>query len=147
MFYGISTLVGYLIPNLLFIISTGLNGSKYCYLTLKILFNINILLVLNAVIIPSKRANSSILPTNATLTGTTTTGQSGTESNVCKGVIHIPESSRTVASSSDALVSYQGHSLVVGSGLTPLQRCSQSIQQRQSIGKTNFWNIPSRCNG
>ena len=38
----------------------------------------------------------------------------------------FPLSSRTGASSSDGLVSYQGH-LLWGRGLTPLQRCCQCI--------------------
>ena len=48
------------------------------------------------------------------LTGTTTPGQSGYESNGKEGVLHIPQSSRTVASPSDGLVSYPEHLLEWG---------------------------------
>ena len=46
-----------------------------------------------------------------TLTSTTTPGQSGLESNGHEGVLHVSQSSRTRASSSDGLVSYPGHLL------------------------------------
>ena len=52
------------------------------------------------------------------LTGTTTSGQSGPGSNGNEEAFHIPHRSRTRASPSDSLVSYQGHLLEVG--LTPL---------------------------
>ena len=55
---------------------------------------------------------------------TTTLGQSGLESNGNEGVFHIPQSSRTRASPSDGHVIYK---TPVVKGLTPLQRCSQSI--------------------
>ena len=55
--------------------------------------------------------NSSIWPTDRTLSGASTPGQSEPGCNGNKGVLHIPQSSRTVASSSDCLVSYTGYSL------------------------------------
>ena len=52
---------------------THLNDFKYCYQTLIILFTLN-----NN---PSKILNSSICPIDETLTGSTTSGQSGPGSN------------------------------------------------------------------
>ena len=55
---------------------------------------------------------SSIWPLDRTLSGATTSGQSGPGSNGNKGVLCIPQSSSiTGASTSDFLVSYLGHSL------------------------------------
>ena len=46
------------------------------------------------------------------LSGATTPGQSGPESDGNEGVLHIPQSSSTAGTSpSDCLVSYPGHSL------------------------------------
>ena len=59
------------------------------------------------------------------LTGTTTLGQRGLESNSNEGVLHIPQSYRNGKVSLDSLVSYPGH--LLGGGLTSLQRCSQCI--------------------
>ena len=53
--------------------------------------------------------NSSISPTDKTLTGTTTPGQSGPGSNGWEGVLHIPQISNTGASLSDGLVSGPEH--------------------------------------
>ena len=47
----------------------------------------------------SKRLNSSIYPIDGILTGTTSPGLSGTGSNSNEGVLHIPQISRTRASS------------------------------------------------
>ena len=47
--------------------------------------------------------------------------------------LHIPQSSKTGASPSDGLLSYQGQSLWRG-GLNPLQRYSRRIQQPQPTG-------------
>ena len=55
---------------------------------------------------------SSIWPVEKTLSGATTTGQSGPGSNGNKGLLRIPQSSSiTDASPSDCLVSYTGHAL------------------------------------
>ena len=43
----------------------------------------------------SEWLNSSIWPQDGTLTGTTTSGQSGARSNSNEGVLHIPQSTRT----------------------------------------------------
>ena len=60
--------------------------------------------------------NSSIWLTGL-LSGTTTQGQSGPGSDGNEGTIRIPQSlSITEASPSNSLVSYLGHSLVVGRG-------------------------------
>ena len=53
--------------------------------------------------------NSSIWPIARTLTGSTTSGQSGTESNGNEGMLYIPQSSKTRASPWDHFVSYPGH--------------------------------------
>ena len=47
-----------------------------------------------------------------TLSGTSTLGQSGPGSNDDEGVLHITQSFRIGASTSDGLLSYPGHSLV-----------------------------------
>ena len=55
---------------------------------------------------------SSIWPIDGTLSGATTSGQSGPGSNGNEGVLCIPQSSSiTGTSPSDCLVSYPGHSL------------------------------------
>ena len=59
----------------------------------------------------SKWLNGSICSTHGTPKGTTTLSQSEPGSNENEEVLHIPQSSRTRASSSDGLVSYQGYSL------------------------------------
>ena len=56
--------------------------------------------------------NSSIWPTDRTLSGDTTPGQSGPGSDGNKEVLHIPQSfSISGASPSNCLVSYSGHFL------------------------------------
>ena len=55
-----------------------------------------------------KLSNSCVWSIDGTLKGTTTSGQSGPESNYNERVLHIPQSSRTGASSSDDLKSYTG---------------------------------------
>ena len=47
--------------------------------------------------------NSFIWPINGTLTGPTTLGQSGADSNGNEGIQHILQSSRTAASPADAV--------------------------------------------
>ena len=59
----------------------------------------------------NKWTNSSIWPIDVTRTHTTILGQSGQECNSKEEVLHLPESSRTGASPSDGLLSYQDHSL------------------------------------
>ena len=55
-------------------------------------------------------SNSSIRPINRTLSGATTQGQSGPESNGNEGVLRIPESSNiNRALLSDCFVLYPGH--------------------------------------
>ena len=61
--------------------------------------------------------NSSILSIDGTLTGTTSLGESGHASNGNEEVLHIPQSSRTGAPTSDHLDSYTGHSLGRSSSL------------------------------
>ena len=74
---------------------------------------------------------SSIKPIDRTLSGTTTPGQSGSDSN--NGVLRIPQSSGfTGTSPSDYLLSYPGHSL---GGSYPLSRGSRCILQIQPNGQ------------
>ena len=59
---------------------------------------------------------SSTWPIDRTISGATTPGQSGPESDGNEGTLHIPQSySITGTSPSDCLVSYSGHSLGWGS--------------------------------
>ena len=53
----------------------------------------------------------SIWPTDRTLSGATTLGQSGLENDDNEGVLHIPQISKAGASPSDCLMSYLEHSL------------------------------------
>ena len=90
-FYGISIILGYLIPNPFLYISTVLFQT--------IQFSISTLF-------------SFVLPIDSTLTGATTPGQSGPGSDGNKRVLGIPQnSSITGALPSDSLVPYLGHSL------------------------------------
>ena len=61
---------------------------------------------------------------DGTLTGTTTTDQSGLRSNGSEGVLQISRGSRTGTSPSDGLVSYPGNSLA---GDLPLCRVAVSV--------------------
>ena len=70
-------------------ICTQFNGFKYCYVTLVILLN-NIFDTLLDGSKYSKWLNSSIWPTDGTLAGTTTSGQSRPRSNVSKGYLSFP---------------------------------------------------------
>ena len=66
-------------------------------------------------------SNSSIWPIDQTLSGATTSGQSGLGSNGNDGVLHIPQSSNiSGASTADCLVLYPRHSL-------PLYRDAVSV--------------------
>ena len=84
----------------------------------------------------SKWFSSSIRPIHGTLTGTTTSGQSGPENNSNEGVHQIPQISRC------SLVSYPRHSLRWG-GLTSLQRCNRRNLQLGRIG-TEWESRPPR---
>ena len=100
-FYGISTIVGYLMPNSFLYILTVLFQT--------IQLSISTLL-------------SSIYPIDKTLSGATTQDQRGPGSNGNEWVLCIPQSSSiAVISLSDCLVSYTGR-LFAGS-LTPRQKC------------------------
>ena len=72
-----------------------------------------------------KWLNISIWFIDLTLTGTTTLGHSGLGSNGNERELNITQSSRTRASPSDGLMSYQGQSL--GGGVLPLCRNAVSI--------------------
>ena len=73
-------------------ICTQLNVSKYCYVTQ---FNLTSVICLRI----GKWSNSSIRPTDETLTGTTTPGQSKQESNGNEELLQIPQSSRIISAS------------------------------------------------
>ena len=60
-------------------------------------------------------SNISIFPIDRTLSGTTTPGQSGPGINFIERILHIPQISEAEASPSNGLISYPGHSLVMGS--------------------------------
>ena len=90
-FYGISTFVGYLMPN------------PFLY-KWSVLFQ--------AILFSKSMQFSSIWPIDRTLSDITTPGLSGPGSDGNEGVVHIPQSSSiTGTSPSDYLVSYPGHSL------------------------------------
>ena len=68
--------------------------------------------------------NSSIQPLDRTVSGAITPDQSVPGSDGNEEVLCIPQSSRiTGTSPSDCLMSYIRTLIVVGGGLTPLQRC------------------------
>ena len=70
------------------------------------------------------------------LSGATTPGQSGPESDDNEGILRIPQSSSiTGTSPSDCLVSYTGHSL--GGGLTP----TAEVQSEYSTAPADWANI------
>ena len=77
---------------------------------------------------------SSILPIDKTISGATTPGQSGLESNDNEGVLHIPKIFSIIGTSPSDFVSYPGD---LGEGyLTSLQRCSWRILQPHPTGHT-----------
>ena len=77
---------------------------------------------------------SSIWPTDRTLSGAASPGQSGPGSDGNKGALRIPQSSSiTGISLSDCLVSYQD---ILSGSLTPLQRCNRYLLQPQPLSQT-----------
>ena len=113
-FYGISTIVGDLMPNPVFIYILNIwfvNTSCRCTQLndLTVLF-LTIQFSMSFVCSHFKWSNSSTWPIDRTLTGDTTPGQSGTGSNGNEEVLHIPQISNiTTAPPSDFLVSYPRH--------------------------------------
>ena len=99
------------------------HSFKYWYVIWIIQFKINHLFSQLNGFKYTKWLNSSIWPIDGTLTGTIILGQSGIGSN--EGILHIPQSSRTRASTSDD----QSHILDTRQrgGLTHLQRCCRHI--------------------
>ena len=78
---------------------------------------------------------SSIWPIDRNLSGATTLGQSGPESDGNKEVFHIPQSSSITGTSPlDYLVSYAGHSLG-GVGSYPSAEKQLVFLQPQSTGQ------------
>ena len=90
-------------------------------------FNLLSVIYLN----PVTWLNSYIWPIDKTLSGATTSGQSGIGNNGNELLLQIPQSSRARASPSGGLASYPGRSLVES---IPLQRCSRCILQSKSTG-------------
>ena len=84
-------------------------------------------------------SNISIWSIDKTLSGATTLDQSEPGSSGNKGVLHIPQSSRTEGSLSNCLVLYI---LIGGWGLTPWQKCSQCILHSTPVDWASFM-----CNG
>ena len=83
--------------------------------------------------------NSSIWPIDRTLSGATTPGQSGPESNNNEGVLCIPQSSSiTEASPSDCLVSYPGH--LLGESY-PSAEIQSAYSAAQADGATKCWEM------
>ena len=70
-------------------------------------------------------SNSSIWPTDRTLSGATTLGQSRPESNGNEEGLHVSQSSRAGASLSDGLMSYSVHSFE--RGVLPLSRDAVNV--------------------
>ena len=79
---------------------------------------------------------SSIWPVDGTLSGATTSAQSGPGSNGNEGVLCIPQSSSITETS--PLFSFI-YKTVVG-GVLPLQRCSWCILQPQPTGQPDMYN-------
>ena len=133
-FYGLSTIVGYLIPNsFLYIQAVPFQTIQFSISTVFVYTQLNVKTILfQTVQFSISTQFSSIWPTDKTLFGATTSSLSGPGIDGNKRVLCIPQSSIiTGASTSDCLVSYSGHSL---GRLTPLQRCSLCILQPQLTG-------------
>ena len=99
-------------------------------------------------------SNNSIWPIDRTLSGAATLGNNGPENNGNDGVLHIPQTSKTGASSSDGLMSYPRHSL--GGGLTsvemqsvyfaaPSDRAKLHWSQREFWWDNDHAFYPRRC--
>ena len=94
---------------------------------------------------------SSIWPIDSTLSGATTSGQSGPGSNGNKGVLCIPQSSNiTGASPSDCLVSYPGHVLgesVYSAALADWANLTEGLnsQSLDNIGHVVTWSLKSNA--
>ena len=76
-------------------------------------------------------SNSSILPIDRTISGATTPGQSGPESDGIIRDTRIPQSSSITGASPSNCLYYLGHSL---EGFTPLKRFNRYILQSQPTG-------------
>ena len=126
-FYGTSTIIGYLTPNPFLYIKTVLFQT--------IQFSISTVSMSKTVLFQAIQFTislqfSSIWPTDRTLSGANTQGQSRSGSNVNERVIYIPQSSRITGTSPwDCLVSYPGHSLGWGLGVLPL--CTEALGKFQ----------------
>ena len=81
-------------------------------------------------------SNSSIWPIDRTLSGATTSDQSGPESDGNEGVFCIPQTSNiTGASPSDYLMSYPGHSLCRPYPSTEMQSVYSIIPADRIVNK------------
>ena len=124
-FYGISTFVGYLIPNL------SLNKLSVLFQTIQ--FSISMHFI-------------SIKPIDKAISGATIPGQSRPGSNDNERVFRIPQiPSITGTSPSNCLVPYPGHSSVVG-GLTLCRGTVSVFYNPSRLGKVKLLlnqNFPS----
>ena len=108
-FHGISIFARYLMPNPVYIQKLDVyDSSKYCYKSVKIQLNISHLftqLNYQTVLFQTIQFSIShlfahslnvkpIRPIDRTLSAATTLGQSGSGSNISKGGLRIPQSSR-----------------------------------------------------
>ena len=83
---------------------------------------------------------SSIQSINGTQTGTITLGQCRPGSIGNERVLHIPQSSRTEASSSDGLASSFGHSLVADmQSAYSTVLCSEDKKSGEKLESINKW--------
>ena len=134
-FYGISTLVGYLMPNPVhtYILNMYMICKHFLHNILKwtwalfkwfqvFLYNRN-----NLTLVICLHTVCSTWPIDRTLSGATIPGQSGPVSNGNERVLHIPQTSKAGTSLSDGLMSYSEHSLD-WSILPPPQWCSQPTE-------------------
>ena len=120
--YGISTIVGYLMPNPFLYIKT--HPFQTIQFSISIVFGFHSVIVktvlFQAIQFRISTKFSSIWPIDRALSGATTPEQWTWERWQYRGTLHYPKALELL---SDCLVSYLGYSLGV---LTPLQRCSQT---------------------
>ena len=118
-FYGISTIVGYLMPNHLYryiwFVNTFRRSHSYTSLS-SVLHTVKWFQVLlhdshNLTSVICLHTVCSIWPIDRTLSGVTTPDQSELGNNGSEGVIHIPQISKAGAVPLDYLIAYPRHSM------------------------------------
>ena len=108
-----------------------LNGQIVLFLTIQ--FNASHLLIHSLNV-----KQFYFTPIDRTLSDATTWDQSGPGSNGNKGVLHIPQISKTGASQLNDLMSFPERSLVVGS-LTPMQNAVGVFYSPSRLSWENSW--------